>query len=49
MKLTLLVLLTCTLAHSADQYIDWRSNYEQALDEARRTRKPLFVEFRCEA
>ena len=48
MKLTLLALLTCTLA-GADQYVEWRTNYQEALQEARQSRKPLFVEFRCEA
>ena len=49
MKLTLLALLTCTLAQAADQYVEWRTNYQEALQEARQSRKPLFVEFRCEA
>jgi hypothetical protein len=48
MKLALLALLTCTTA-AADQYVEWRNNYKEALQEARQTRKPLFVEFRCEA
>ena len=49
MKLTLLALLTCTIAGAADQYVEWRTNYQEAIQEARLARKPLFVEFRCEA
>jgi hypothetical protein len=33
----------------AQQYIEWRTNYRQALKEAAATQKPLFLEFRCEA
>lgn len=29
--------------------IYWHSNYNEALQEARRTQKPIFLEFRCEA
>ena len=29
--------------------IDWFDNYDKALQEAKRTRKPIFLEFRCEA
>jgi len=31
------------------QYIEWRTSYRQALKEAAAAKKPLFVEFRCEA
>ena len=48
MKFAVLALLTCSIA-SADQYVEWRTNYQEALQEARQSRKPLFVEFRCEA
>lgn len=33
----------------AEQYIDWRTSYRDALKEAAATKKPLFLEFRCEA
>ena len=29
--------------------IDWFDNYEKAVQEAKRTNKPIFLEFRCEA
>ncbi len=29
--------------------IGWIDNYQQALAEAKRTGKPIFLEFRCEA
>jgi hypothetical protein len=32
-----------------DQFITWQTNYREALREAARTQKPLFLEFRCEA
>ena len=31
------------------QFIDWHTNYREALREAAATKKPLFLEFRCEA
>ena len=32
-----------------EQYVDWQTNYRQALAQAKATKKPIFVEFRCEA
>jgi hypothetical protein len=32
-----------------DDTIDWFDNYDKALQEAKRTNKPIFLEFRCEA
>ncbi len=32
-----------------DETVDWLDNYKQAIKEAKRTRKPIFLEFRCEA
>jgi hypothetical protein len=29
--------------------IEWLDDYQKALQEARRTHKPIFLEFRCEA
>jgi uncharacterized protein YyaL (SSP411 family) len=29
--------------------VDWLDNYPKALAEAKRTNKPIFLEFRCEA
>lgn len=32
-----------------EQYIDWQTNYHQAQAEAKAAKKPIFLEFRCEA
>ena len=32
-----------------DETVDWLDNYKQAIEEAKRTQKPIFLEFRCEA
>ncbi|MCC6393853.1 MAG: hypothetical protein IT167_24865 [Bryobacterales bacterium] len=37
------------LLPAQDEGIPWFDNYKAALQEARRTRKPIFLEFRCEA
>jgi hypothetical protein len=29
--------------------MDWLDDYQKALQEAKRTHKPIFLEFRCEA
>jgi hypothetical protein len=34
---------------SPEEGIDWLGNYAEALAEAKRTSKPIFLEFRCEA
>jgi hypothetical protein len=31
-----------------DDTVDWHNNYKEALDEAKRTGKPIFLEYRCE-
>ena len=31
-----------------DDEIHWFDNYSEAIQEAKRTQKPLFLEFRCE-
>jgi len=33
----------------AQDEIPWLDNYREALREAKRTQKPIFLEFRCEA
>ena len=44
-----LLLLTTSLPLLAqDDTIDWLNNYKQALQEAKRTQKPIFLEYRCE-
>ena len=29
--------------------VEWFGDYQKALEEAKRTNKPIFLEFRCEA
>lgn len=31
-----------------DETVDWLSNYKEAIAEAKRTQKPIFLEYRCE-
>jgi uncharacterized protein YyaL (SSP411 family) len=37
------------LTAQEEDTIDWFDNYEKAVQEAKRTNKPIFLEFRCEA
>ena len=32
-----------------EQLVDWLTDYRHALAEAKATKKPIFLEFRCEA
>ena len=32
-----------------EEGIQWLDNYAKAIEEAKRTQKPIFLEFRCEA
>lgn len=32
-----------------EEGIQWLDNYAKAVEEAKRTQKPIFLEFRCEA
>ncbi len=34
-------------AQDGGEMIEWLDDYDEALDEARRTGKPIFLEFRC--
>jgi hypothetical protein len=36
-------------APAQEETIDWVGDYQQAIQEAKRTNKPIFLEFRCEA
>ncbi len=45
----LLTLLFWTPCLPSQDEIPWLDNYADALREARRTQKPIFLEFRCEA
>ena len=49
LRLIALALLLAPVVFSQEQYIDWQSDYHQALAEARAAKKPVFLEFRCEA
>jgi hypothetical protein len=55
MQIPLFSLLACVAALVAgpakaqDQSIYWHGDYREALRQARQTRKPIFLEFRCEA
>jgi hypothetical protein len=31
-----------------DDTVDWLNNYKEAIAEAKRTQKPIFLEYRCE-
>jgi hypothetical protein len=47
----LLLLLGLTLSlpvFSQEETLDWLDNYKSALQEAKRTHKPIFLEYRCE-
>jgi hypothetical protein len=44
-----LFLLMAPLSRAQDDdTLDWLNNYKEALDEARKTGKPIFLEYRCE-
>jgi hypothetical protein len=36
-------------AVAQEDTVTWLDNYQQAIQEAKRTQKPIFLEFRCEA
>ena len=36
-------------AAQEEDTIEWFDNYDKAIQEAKRTNKPIFLEFRCEA
>ena len=38
-----------TLGWAEDDSVNWLGNYQEALQQARQTGKPIFMEFRCEA
>jgi hypothetical protein len=51
--LALGIVLACSIApigvRADDQFINWRTDYRAALQEAKQAQKPVFLEFRCEA
>jgi hypothetical protein len=44
----LLAAAVAALAPSQEDGITWLTSYSAAIQEARRTGKPIFLEFRCE-
>ena len=43
-----LFLLFLAQAPSPDDTIDWLDNYQEAVQQAKATGKPIFLEYRCE-
>jgi len=48
LQLAILTLLTTPLFAQQDDPVDWLNNYKEAIQEAKRTQKPIFLEYRCE-
>jgi hypothetical protein len=42
------VFLSTASAADDDPAVEWLGDYKQALAEAKRTNKPIFLEYRCE-
>ena len=49
MRLIALIAFLSPAISAQEQLIDWRTDYRQALREAAAAKKPVFLEFRCEA
>ncbi len=46
-----LILLAAAIplfAQDDEQAVNWLTSYKQAIEEAKRTQKPIFLEYRCE-
>lgn len=48
-RLIALAAFLSSVACTQEQYINWHSNYREALTQAAAAKKPVFLEFRCEA
>jgi len=48
-RLIALAALFAPVVIAQEQFIDWQTNYRQALTDAKTANKPVFLEFRCEA
>jgi hypothetical protein len=48
-RLIALIAFLSNIAFAQAQIINWHTNYREALSEAAATKKPIFLEFRCEA
>ena len=49
MRLLALAAFFAPFVFGQEQFIDWMTNYREALTAAKATKKPIFLEFRCEA
>ena len=49
LRLIALALFFAPLAYAQEQFVDWLTSYREALTQAKATKKPIFLEFRCEA
>ena len=49
MRSIALAALFAPFVFAEGQYLDWESDYRQALTEAKAANKPIFLEYRCEA
>ena len=47
--LGLMLLLAGAAAAAQDDTVQWLGSYPEALQQAKATHRPIFVEFRCEA
>jgi hypothetical protein len=48
-RLIALAVLFAPVVFAQEQFIDWLTNYRQALTVAKAAKKPVFLEYRCEA
>ena len=48
-RLLVLFAFFAPVVFAQDQFIDWLTNYREALTQAKAAKKPVFLEFRCEA
>jgi hypothetical protein len=49
MRLVALIAFLSPAIFAQQQFINWRTNYRAALEEAAASKKPIFLEQRCEA
>jgi hypothetical protein len=49
MRLIALAAFLLPVVFAQEQFIDWQTNYRQALTDAKAAKKPIFLEYRCEA
>lgn len=49
MRLIALAAFLSPVVFAQEQFINWHTNYRQAMREAAAAKKPVFLEFRCEA